>query len=75
MDGTRAAWRLHWSQRLSLFSLPLTLRRSSLVCIVLIDWFCSDKVADTAHGHWAGHRGGTGFMVARTKAYCPYSVQ
>ncbi|KAG8674384.1 hypothetical protein FPOAC1_000351 [Fusarium poae] len=31
VDDTRVAWRLHWSQRLSLFSPSLTLRRSSFV--------------------------------------------
>ena len=48
VDDTRVAWRLHWSQRLSLFSPSLTLRRSSFVSTRPIIHDDVVKVADRA---------------------------
>ncbi|WXC54423.1 hypothetical protein SNK03_000424 [Fusarium graminearum] len=48
VDDTRVAWRLHWSQRLSLFSPSLTLRRSSFVSTKPIIHKDAVKVADRA---------------------------
>lgn len=45
----RVAWRLHWSQRLSLISSSLTLRRSSFVTAKPINQDDTNKVADIAH--------------------------
>jgi hypothetical protein len=48
VDDTRVNWRLHWSQRLSLFSPSLTLRRSSFVSTKPIIREDAAKVADRA---------------------------
>jgi hypothetical protein len=67
MDGTRVAWRLHWSQRLSLISSALTLRRSSFVTVKPINQADKNKVADIAH--WPDIAEERGFAATRIKAY------